>query len=220
MHFICCLKHYIQTEQSRKRLVLNSSVSLTIVVILSGWCRLQSYTHWLFTSNKRHILLIGCAVYPWAAFSRQVSTASGIRMTECPFFVHIDWFECARLKMSVQYIKKRKKSTTPASETNFAFYVPPPPPPPPNVQSSACGTGLPLFLEECRAARFIISSRVKRACITQASKGQRNFLLAINVSFAGAVWTSSCMLGMETNGETDHLQHDLFVDISYKFTLA
>ena len=109
MHFICCLKHYIQTEQSRKRLVLNSSVSLTIVVILSGWCRLQSYTHWLFTWNKRHILLIGCAVYPWAAFSRQVSTASGIRMTECPFFVHIDWFECARLKMSVQYIKQRKK---------------------------------------------------------------------------------------------------------------
>ena len=218
MHFICCLKHYIQTEQSRKRLVLNSSVSLTIVVILSGWCRLQSYTHWIFTSNKRHILLIGCAVYPWAAFSRQVSTASGIRMTECPFFVHIDWFECARLRMSVQYIKKRKKSTTPASETNFAFYVPP------NVQSSACRRGLALFLAKrgakCRAARFIISSRVKRACITQASKGQRDFLLAINVSIAGAVWTSSCMLRMETNGETDHLQHDLFVDISYKFTLA
>ena len=28
------------------------------------------------------------------------------------------------------------------------------------------------------------------------------------------------MFGMETNGETDHLQHDLFVDISYKFFLA
>ena len=25
---------------------------------------------------------------------------------------------------------------------------------------------------------------------------------------------------IETNGETDHLQHNLFVDISYKFTLA
>ena len=28
------------------------------------------------------------------------------------------------------------------------------------------------------------------------------------------------MFRMETNGETDHLQRDLFVDISYKFTLA
>ena len=32
------------------------------------------------------------------------------------------------------------------------------------------------------AARFIISSRAKRACITQASPGQRDFLLAINLS--------------------------------------
>ena len=37
---------------------------------------------------------------------------------------------------------------------------------------------------------------------------------------SGTVSTSSCMFRMETNGETDHLQHDLFVDISYKFTLA
>ena len=35
---------------------------------------------------------------------------------------------------------------------------------------------------ECRAARFIISSRAKRACITQASQGQRDFPLAINLS--------------------------------------
>ena len=35
---------------------------------------------------------------------------------------------------------------------------------------------------ERRAARFIISSRAKRACITQASQGQRDFLLAINLS--------------------------------------
>ena len=34
----------------------------------------------------------------------------------------------------------------------------------------------------CLAARFIISSRAKRACITQASQGQRDFLLAINLS--------------------------------------
>ena len=33
-----------------------------------------------------------------------------------------------------------------------------------------------------REARFIISSRAKRACITQASQGQRDFLLAINLS--------------------------------------
>ena len=95
-----------------------------------------------------------------------------------------------------------------------------PPPPPPQCAVECMWKGLPLFLAKCRAARFIISSRVKRACITQASQGQRDFLLAINVSFAGAVSTSSCMLRMETNGETDHLQHDLFVDISYKFTLA
>ena len=93
-------------------------------------------------------------------------------------------------------------------------------PPPPQCAVECMWKGLPLFLAKCRAARFIISSRVKRACITQASQGQRDFLLAINVSFAGAVSTSSCMLRMETNGETDHLQHDLFVDISYKFTLA
>ena len=35
---------------------------------------------------------------------------------------------------------------------------------------------------ERQAARFIISSRAKRACITQASQGQRDFLLAINLS--------------------------------------
>ena len=28
------------------------------------------------------------------------------------------------------------------------------------------------------------------------------------------------MFRMDTNGETDHLQYDLFVNISYKFTLA
>ena len=39
-----------------------------------------------------------------------------------------------------------------------------------------------LFLAKRRAARFIISSRAKRACITQASQGQRDFLLAINLS--------------------------------------
>ena len=33
-----------------------------------------------------------------------------------------------------------------------------------------------------RKARFIMSSRAKRACITQASQGQRDFLLAINLS--------------------------------------
>ena len=33
-----------------------------------------------------------------------------------------------------------------------------------------------------REARFTISSRAKRACITQASQGQRDFLLAINLS--------------------------------------
>ena len=33
-----------------------------------------------------------------------------------------------------------------------------------------------------REARFIISSRAKRACITQASQGQPDFLLAINLS--------------------------------------
>ena len=32
------------------------------------------------------------------------------------------------------------------------------------------------------AVRFIISSRAKRACITQASQGHRDFLLAINLS--------------------------------------
>ena len=37
---------------------------------------------------------------------------------------------------------------------------------------------------------------------------------------SGTVAISSCMFRMETNGEIDHLQHDLFVDISYKFTLA
>ena len=36
---------------------------------------------------------------------------------------------------------------------------------------------------------------------------------------AGAVSTSSYLFRMDTNGETDHLQYDLFVDISYKFTL-
>ena len=33
-----------------------------------------------------------------------------------------------------------------------------------------------------RAARFIISSRAKHACITRALQGQRDFLLAINLS--------------------------------------
>ena len=33
-----------------------------------------------------------------------------------------------------------------------------------------------------REARFIISSRAKRACITQAFQGQRDFLLTINLS--------------------------------------
>ena len=37
---------------------------------------------------------------------------------------------------------------------------------------------------------------------------------------SGTVSTSSCMFNLDTNGETDRLQHDLFVDISYKFTLA
>ena len=40
------------------------------------------------------------------------------------------------------------------------------------------------------------------------------------MALALAVSTSSCLFGMDTNGETDHLQHDLFVDISYKLTLA
>ena len=39
-----------------------------------------------------------------------------------------------------------------------------------------------LFLAKHRTARFIISSRAKRACTTQASQGQRDFLLAINLS--------------------------------------
>ena len=39
-----------------------------------------------------------------------------------------------------------------------------------------------LLLAKRRATRFIISSRAKRACITQASQGQRDFLLAINLS--------------------------------------
>ena len=30
----------------------------------------------------------------------------------------------------------------------------------------------------------------------------------------------ACLEYMETNAETDELQHDLFVDISYQFTLA
>ena len=37
---------------------------------------------------------------------------------------------------------------------------------------------------------------------------------------SGTVSTSSCMFRIETNGETDDLQHSLFVDISYKFSLA
>ena len=37
---------------------------------------------------------------------------------------------------------------------------------------------------------------------------------------SGTVSTILCMFRIETNGETDHLQHNLFVDISYKFTLA
>ena len=36
--------------------------------------------------------------------------------------------------------------------------------------------------------RFIISSRAKRACITQASQGQRDFLLAINLSLKDKKW--------------------------------
>ena len=39
-----------------------------------------------------------------------------------------------------------------------------------------------LLLAKRRATRFIISSRAKRACITQASQGQRDFILAINLS--------------------------------------
>ena len=39
-----------------------------------------------------------------------------------------------------------------------------------------------LFLAKRRAARFTISSRAKRACITQASQRQRDFLLAKNLS--------------------------------------
>ena len=38
---------------------------------------------------------------------------------------------------------------------------------------------LDLFLAKPRAARFIISSRAKRACITRAWQGQRDLLLAI-----------------------------------------
>ena len=37
---------------------------------------------------------------------------------------------------------------------------------------------------------------------------------------SGTVSTSSCMFRIETNGETDLFQHNLFVGISYKFTLA
>ena len=33
-----------------------------------------------------------------------------------------------------------------------------------------------------RAARFISSSRAKRACIPRASQGQRDFLLAVTVN--------------------------------------
>ena len=39
-----------------------------------------------------------------------------------------------------------------------------------------------------REARFIIASRAKRACITQASQGQRDFLLAINLSLKDKKW--------------------------------
>ena len=42
----------------------------------------------------------------------------------------------------------------------------------------------------------------------------------LKIYSSGTVSTSSSMFRIETNGETDHLQHDLFVDISYTFTLA
>ena len=40
------------------------------------------------------------------------------------------------------------------------------------------------------------------------------------MSLALSQQAHACLEIMESNGETDHLQHDLFVDISYKFTLA
>ena len=55
-------------------------------------------------------------------------------------------------------------------------------------ENNSCGSKIPPTKiprearRGARAARFIISSRVKRACITQASQGQRDFLLAINLS--------------------------------------
>ena len=54
-----------------------------------------------------------------------------------------------------------------------------------------------------RAARFIISSRAKHACITRALQGQRDFLLAINLSSLVGVCldviqsTSKCIIGVQ-----------------------
>ena len=58
-----------------------------------------------------------------------------------------------------------------------------------------------------------------------ACNAEKVFIWLVSVWEIRNLWfwhvsTSSSMFGMETNGETDHLQHDLFVDISYKFFLA
>ena len=56
---------------------------------------------------------------------------------------------------------------------------------------------------------------IQRKCSLDSSQSEK-----LKIYGSGTVSTMSCMFRMDTNGETDHLQHDLFVDISYKFTLA
>lgn len=124
MHFICC-NHYIQTVQSGKRLVLNSSVSLTIVLILSGWRRLQSYTHWLFSSNKRLVLLIGYTVFSWAAFNRQVNAASGIKWQNVPFSCLLIDLNVPDGKCLCNKLKREKYQPHRDLKLTYAFYVPP-----------------------------------------------------------------------------------------------
>ena len=76
------------------------------------------------------------------------------------------------------FSSKKKHEITNLCETLTCFSSP-------VEKKKKTGTSI-LFLAkrgaERRAARFIISSRAKRACITQASQGQRDFLLAINLS--------------------------------------
>ena len=58
-------------------------------------------------------------------------------------------------------------------------------------------------------------------CVIQ---GKWSFTLSqsgkLKIYGSGTVSTSSCMFRIEPNVKTDDLQHYLFVDISYKFTLA